>query len=108
MTTKTAFLAGVLAIFTLSIAAAKTYDITLSSAVKAGSVQLKAGAYKIAIDGSKVTFTNAKTRESVTTDGKVENAPKSYDYTRVDTSTEGTTTVVKEIEVGGSKIKIDF
>jgi hypothetical protein len=108
MKIKTAFLAGVLAIFTLSIAAAKTYDITLSSPVKAGSVQLKAGDYKISIDGSKVTFTNAKTREAVTTDGKIENAAKSYDSTRTDTTTEGTTTVLKEIEVGGSKIKIDF
>jgi hypothetical protein len=108
MNTKTAFLAGVLAIFTLSIAAAKTYEITLSSPVNAGSVQLKAGEYKISINGSKVTFTDAKTSKSVTTDGKVENAAKSYDTTRMDTSTEGNTTVVKDIEVGGSKIKIEF
>ena len=108
MKIKATFLVGVLAIFTLSVAVAKTYSVSLSSPVKVGSVDLKAGDYKISVDGSKVTFTEVKSNKSFTTDGKIENAPKSFDYTRVDTSTEGTTTVVKDIEVGGSKIKIDF
>jgi predicted glycosyltransferase involved in capsule biosynthesis len=108
MKTTSVLLAGVLAIFTLSYASAKTYDISLASAVKAGSAQLKAGAYKLTVDGNKVTFVDVKSKQSFTTDGKIENAPKSYDFTRLDTATEGGATVVKDIEVGGSKIKIDF
>ncbi len=90
MKTKNLFLAGVLAIFTLSIAAAKTYDITLSSPVKAGSVQLKAGDYKIAIDGTKVTFTNSRTKESLTTTkARLRTSPSPTIATRTDTTTEG-------------------
>jgi hypothetical protein len=106
--TKTILLAGVLAILTLSFAAAKTYGITLASPVKAGSLQLKAGDYKLTVDGNKITFLNVKSKQAFTTDGKIENSPKTYDFTRLDTATEGSDTVVKDIEVGGSKIKIDF
>jgi hypothetical protein len=107
MKLKSLFLAGVLAISTLSLAFAKTYDITFASPTKAGTLQLKAGDYKLKLDGTKVTFIDAK-QKAFTTDGKVENATKSFDVTKVNTSTEGGATVVKDIELGGSKIKIDF
>lgn len=108
MKIKSALLVGSLAIFTLSVGFAKTYTVSISSPVKAGSIELKAGDYKLAVDGNKVTFTEVKSNKSFSTDGKIENATKSYDTTRMDTTTEGSTTVVKDIELGGSKIKIDF
>lgn len=100
--------AGVLAILSLSIAAAKTCDVVFTSPTKAGSLQLKAGQYKMKIDGTKITFTEVNSQKSFTTEGKVENATKNFEHTQVDSTTEGTVNVVKDIEVGGSKIKVDF
>jgi len=108
MKIKSVLLVAVLVIVTLSVAAAKTYTVSVTTAVKAGSVQLKAGDYKLAVDGNKITFTEVKTNQSFTTDGKIENAAKSYENTKMETTTEGGATVVKDIELGGSKIKIDF
>lgn len=105
---KSAWLAGVLALFTLCVASAKTYSVSFSAPAKVGTAQLKAGDYQIKIDGSKITFIDVKTNKGVTTDGKIENVTKSFDGTRVETTTQGDTNVVKDIEVGGSKIKIEF
>jgi hypothetical protein len=105
---KSVLLAGVLALATLSLGIAKTYGISFSHPTKAGSVQLSAGTYKLAIDGNKATFTEVKTSKSVTVDVKVENAAKSFADTKLEEGTEGGNAVLKDIEVGGSKIKIDF
>ena len=108
MKLKSILLAAVLALFTLSMGLAKTYTISFSHAIKAGSVDLKAGDYKLTIDGNKATFTEVKTSQSFTTDVKVETVGKSFSDTRVDASKEDANTIVKGIEVGGSKIKLAF
>jgi hypothetical protein len=108
MKLKSLVLAGVVAIFTMSIAVAKTYDISFSSATKVGSVQLKPGEYRMAVNGSKVTFTDVNTLKAVSTDGKVENTDTKFSDTKVDSINDGSTSVVKDIELGGSKTKIDF
>ncbi|MGA3100155.1 MAG: hypothetical protein ABSF25_27190 [Bryobacteraceae bacterium] len=108
MRLKSVLLATVLAIFTLSMTFAKTYDVSFNSATKVGSVQLKAGDYHLKLDGNKATFTDANSNKSVTTDVKVENSDKKFDQTLIDSTNDGGTNVVKDIELGGSKIKIDF
>jgi hypothetical protein len=108
MKLKTLVLAGVLAIFTMSIAVAKTYDITLSNATKVGNVQLKAGDYRMSVNGTKATFTDVNTLKTVTTQVKVENTDTKFDDTKINTTTDGGTPVVKDIELGGSKTKIEF
>ena len=108
MKLKSLVLAGVLAIFTMSIAVAKTYDIAFSSPTKAGNAQLKAGEYRMSVNGTKVTFTDVNTLKSVTTDVKVENTDTKFTDTKVDATSDNGTSVVKDIELGGSKIKIDF
>jgi len=104
----TLVLAGVLAIFTMSLAIAKTYDVAFGSRTKVGSVELKPGDYRISLSGNKVTFTAVDTQKSFTTDVKVENGDKKFDDTRVDATNEGGTSVVKDIELGGTKVKIEF
>jgi hypothetical protein len=97
-----------LAIMTLSVASAKTYDIVLSSATKAGNVQLKAGEYRLTVNGTKAIFTDVNTTKSFTTEVKVENGDTKFGDTRIDTSSDGSSNVIKDIELGGSKTKIDF
>ena len=108
MKLKSIVLAAVLAIFTLSMAFAKTYDVSFSSTTKVGSVQLKAGDYHLKVDGNKATFIDVNSAKAVSTDVKVENSDKKFDQTMVNSTVEGSTNVVKDIELGGSKIKIDF
>jgi hypothetical protein len=108
MKTRTLLLTGALALFTLSVASAKTYDILLSSPTKAGNLQLKAGEYRLNLNGSKAIFTDVNTAKSFTTEVKVENSDTKFSDTKIDSSTEGSTSVIKDIELGGSKTKIDF
>jgi len=108
MTSKSLILAGVLAFSTLSIASAKTYELTLAAPTKAGNVQLKPGQYRLKVDGNNATFTFVDTDKSVTTPVKVETTDKKFDNTRVDANKENGTDVLKDIELGGSKLKIEF
>ena len=108
MKIKSLVLAGVLAICSLSVAVAKTYDIVFSSPTKAGSVQLKPGEYRLKVEGTKATFTDVQTAKSFTTEVKVQSVDTKFDDTKVNSSQDGSNSVVKEIELGGSKTKIGF
>jgi outer membrane lipoprotein-sorting protein len=108
MKTPTILLTAALAIFTLSVASAKTYDILLSQPTKAGNLTLKPGEYRLNVNGTKVVFTDVQTTKSFKTDVKVENSDVKFDDTKIDSSSEGSTSVIKDIELGGSKTKIDF
>jgi len=101
-------LTAALAIFTLSVASAKTYDLLLSSPTKAGNLQLKPGEYRLTVTGTKAVFTDVNTTKTFTTEVKVENSDTKFSDTKVDASTEGSTSIIKDIELGGSKTKIDF
>jgi hypothetical protein len=108
MKTRTLLLTAALAIFTLSVASAKTYEILLSSPTKAGNLQLKPGEYRLTVNGTKAVFTDVNTTKSFTTEVKVENTDTKFGDTKIDSATEGSTSVIKDIELGGSKTKIDF
>jgi len=99
---------GALTLFSLSILSAKTYQITITAPTKAGSVQLKPGEYKLKVDGSNATFTEVNSYKSVTTPVKVENGDKKYDDTRVQITKDGATDKLEDIELGGSKTKLEF
>ncbi len=108
MKSRTFLLAAILALFTLSVASAKTYDIMFSSPTKAGNLQLKAGEYRLTVNGTKAVFTDVNTTKSFTTEVKVENSDTKFSDTKIESSTEGSTAILKDIELGGSKTKIDF
>lgn len=92
----------------LSIASAKSYDVTLDSASKIGNVELKAGKYSLAVmDNTKVKFTNAN-GEAVETSAKVSTVDKKFQATQVDMKQINGTAQVNEIDLGGTKTKILF
>jgi|ERR1700722_6390914 hypothetical protein len=105
---KKLFTVGILAVCSLTIASAKNYELTLSSLTKVGTVQLKPGQYTLKVTGANAVFTDVETAKTFTTAVKVENSDKKFDTTRVDASKEGGTDVVKDIELGGSKTKLEF
>jgi hypothetical protein len=100
---------GVLALSCLSIASAKSYELTLASPTKAGKVQLKPGLYRLKIDGSNAVFTEVDNDKSFTVPVKVNSAgTKKFDQTRVDATKDNGTDVIQDIELGGSTTKVEF
>ncbi|HUK15769.1 MAG TPA: hypothetical protein VLW65_05115 [Bryobacteraceae bacterium] len=101
-------LLGVLALSCLSIASAKSYEITLAAPTKAGNAQLKPGLYRLKIDGSNAVFTAVDNDKSVSVPVKVESTGTKFDQTRVDATKDNGTDVIQDIELGGSKTKVEF
>ena len=98
---------GLMSLASLSILSAKTYSITVSNTVKVGGVELKAGQYKLKVDGSNAIFTDTN-QKTVTTPVKVEEADKKFDTTRVQSTKDGDTERMQEIDLEGSKTKLTF
>jgi hypothetical protein len=105
---KKLLLAGVLSLASLTIVSAKSYEIVLSSPTKVGNVQLKAGQYSLKVQGSNAIFTDVETAKSYTTPVKVENSDTKFNETKVQTSKQGETEQIQEIDLGGSKTKLGF
>lgn len=101
-------LAGALSLCGLAIAGSKTYDITLPSAAKAGSVQLAAGDYKLKVDGATAIFTDPHTRKTVTAPVKMSNASRKFTYTAVETAPEEGAQRITAIDLGGSTMQVEF
>jgi hypothetical protein len=99
---------SVMAFSCLFIASAKSYDVTFTSPTKAGTVQLKAGQYRMKVDGSIATFIEVNSGKSFTTVIKVQTGDKKFDQTRVGSTKVNGADTVKQIELGGSNTLIEF
>ncbi len=108
MSAKSLLLAGVLVISSISLASAKTYEISLAGPTKAGNLTLKPGQYRLKVEGTTATFTFVETSKQFTTTVKIDTADKKFDDTRVDANKDGGTDVIKDIELGGTKTKLEF
>jgi hypothetical protein len=86
--------------------AADKYSITLSHPARIAGTELKAGDYKVTVDGDKATISNGKNK--VETAVKVESADRKYDATSIRYATSGEQYMVDEIHVGGTKTKLVF
>ncbi|HLK65860.1 MAG TPA: hypothetical protein VKU19_20625 [Bryobacteraceae bacterium] len=105
---KKLFVVGVLALSSICVLSAKTYEITLTANTKAGSVQLKPGQYTLKIQGNNAIFTEVNSAKSFTTPVKVESTDKKFDDTKVQSSKDGNVDKIEEIDLGGSKTKLGF
>jgi len=105
---KIKFLLG-FALLGLSLASAKSYEISVDAASKAGDLQLQPGLYKVSVAGSKVKFTSETSGKSVETNATVESNGKSkYDATSLETESNNGVTTIHEIDLGGTATKIKF
>lgn len=94
-----------LGIVTLALgvaSAASSYSINLASETWAGDTKLKAGEYKIQVEGNQAIFKHGK--ESITVPVTVEKAPNTYRYT----SLEASNSKLDAIDLGGTNTKIVF
>jgi cytochrome c biogenesis protein ResB len=96
------------AVLGLSLAGAKTFEITLDQPAKAGSVVLKAGKYNLLLmEDSKVRFTSAN-GQAVETSAKMSTAEKKFSATQIDLRQNAGSAQINEIDLGGTKTKIQF
>jgi hypothetical protein len=105
---KKLFAIGVLALSSLCILSAKSYEITLTSPTKAGSVQLKPGQYSLKVQGANAIFTDVNSSKTFTTPVKVVESVKKFDDTKVQSTKDGDSERIDEIDLGGSKTKLGF
>jgi hypothetical protein len=109
---KTLFAVGLFAVSSLAMAgtvtSTKSYEIVLSNTAKVGSIQLKAGQYTVKVKGNDAIFTNQETAKTFTAPVKIEDVVKKFDQTRVDAVRDGAVEIIKDIQLGGAKIQLDF
>ena len=105
---------GVLTLFSLSLLSGGTAPriksclITITNPTKAGSVQLKPGEYRVKVAGSNATFTEVNSSKSATTPVKIEDGNEKFDDTRVQITKGTGTDHLDEIDLGGTKTKLEF
>jgi hypothetical protein len=99
---------GTLALSAVMWAGPKAYSVVLSEPVKAGDVALPPGEYKVTVDGSNATFTDTRTRKSMTVPVKVENSDKRFATTSLDTEKQGDMPKLVSIKLGGSNMMLQF
>jgi len=94
-------LALCLATLALGIAsAASSYSVTLTSDMSAGNTQLKAGNYKVEVEGNQAIFKQGK--ETAQVPVTVEKNATKFRYTTVQT----VDSKIEAIELGGSTTKL--
>ena len=97
------------AVLGLSLASAKSFEITVDNASQAGNLQLKPGEYKVSFVGNTVKFTDEATGKSVETNASVEsNGKAKFDTTALETQQVNGVNKIQEIDLGGTPTKIKF
>jgi hypothetical protein len=120
MTRKSLFVACILTLSAMGIASAKSYDVTLGKAARAGAIELKPGNYAVKLVNGQAVFTREVSGSEVyptdaTGDGKpinvpvtVEHAGKKFSQTSLQTTDKGGAAAVQEIDLGGTDTKLVF
>jgi hypothetical protein len=88
-------------LFGLAIASAKTYTITLSEPYTVGTTQLKAGDYKLLVNGSTATLEDQQGKVQV--NGTLVNEAQKFNDTAVVSDQGSGAARLKKIEVGGTR-----
>jgi len=93
-------------LFGLCIAAAKSYNITLSEQFTVGAAQLRAGEYKLVVNGSTAVLEDL--RGKVEANGMVQNEARKFNDTAIRSATVNGTPHLQAIELGGTSMEVDF
>lgn len=108
MTKKSLFLVGFVSACSFALAATRSYDVLIDQPAVAGAVQLAPGEYKLTVGNGTATFTNVRTKATVSAPVKLETGKRKYDRTAVESIAEGKTERVEAVELGGSTTKVEF
>lgn len=96
------------AVLGMSLAGAKSFQITLSSPSQAGTLELQPGQYNVSLDGSNMKFTDVNSGKSVETGVTTQSAEKKFQSTAVDSQQINGKNKIQEIDLGGTVTKVIF
>jgi hypothetical protein len=96
------------AVLGVSLAAAKSYSLTIGDKVQAGTVELQPGEYTLVLEQSKVRFTEVNTGKTFEAAVTVEDAAKKFSSTAINSHDANGVTKVDEIDLAGTTKKIEF
>ncbi len=105
MNVRSFLIAGAVAMSTVALASAKTYQIDIQAPAKAGAVELQPGEYKLKVEGSQAVFTDSHNK-SVTVPATVQNVDKKFSYTTVETANQGGMDTIQAIDLGDSNTQV--
>lgn len=91
-----------LGIAPVGLKGASSYTVTLTSDLMAGGTQLKAGDYKVQVEGKQAVFKKGK--ETIQVPADVENSPSKFS----DTTLESSGGNLQAIDIGGTTMKLVF
>jgi hypothetical protein len=98
---------AVLALLGVGLLSAKTYTLTVSRPMQAGTAQLKSGAYKINVNGSNAVLMDRKGNPIAVT-AKVETTGHKYDWTEIYSRQTDRGRQLQWVELGGTKDRVVF
>ena len=104
--TKTLNLIALFLSIGLMVASAATYNVTLFQPSVVAGKELKAGDYKVTIDGDKAIIAMGK--QKVEASAKMETADSKFSSTSVRYTTEDGKMKIQEIRLGGTNQKVVF
>ncbi len=90
----------------LMVASAASYNVTLFQTSVVGGKELKAGDYKVTVDGDKAIISMGK--QKVEAAAKIETADSKFSSTSVRYTSEGGKMKIQEIRLGGTNQKLIF
>ena len=90
---------GVLTLSSLCVLSAKTYEITVVHTSHVGNIELKPGQYTVKVQGANAIFTDTNDK-TFTAPVKVEASDKKFGDTQVQSSKDGDTDKIEEIDLG--------
>src|SRR5215472_6472907 len=93
-------------LFGLCMAATKSFNITLSEQFSVGGAQLRAGEYKLVVNGSTAVLEDS--RGKIEANGMVQNETRKFNDTAVRSTTVNGTPHLQAIELGGTRVEVDF
>ncbi len=105
---KAILMVAALAIASLSVASAKSYEITLNTPSAAGQTELRAGHYLVKVNGAYAEFLNIDNSHRVMVPVKVENTTSKFGVTAVDTTTNDGVSQIQSIELRDTNSKLEF
>ncbi len=105
---KSILMVAALAVASLSVVSAKSYEFTLNNTTAAGQTELRAGHYLVKVNGAYAEFFNIDNRHTVMVPVKVEAAKGMFENTAVEVKTENGVSQIQSIELQDSNSKLEF
>lgn len=105
---KNILMVAALAVASLSIVSAKSYEIILNTPTTAGQTELRAGHYLVKVNGAFAEFLNVDNSHTVMVPVKIVTAKTKFDNTAVDTKTENGVAQIESIELQDTTSILEF